>query len=361
VTPRAPAPGRRRVDPVAQPGLPFSLPTPTSAARPALEASTPCAAPFDGDDWVFGVEWEGSRCQLTIAPDGAVRVAGEMADLDDRFPEIVAGAAIRGGRSALLDGTACVLDAQGCPDLEALFRRVAQRTSGPHTVFLTTDLLHLDGEPITDRPLHARLTALAELVVPDSRIQVPDHVAGHGRALAEVAAARGLAAIVARHRDAPYRAGVASPDRLRISLAGRRDAVVVGWQGRETPERVLIADWVGGRLGLVGTAAVESSWARQWLAASLETAREVLVDEGRHATIGVTWARPRLVATVEPHAPRGPGGHLPTWHLVTVRDDVDPRWCVRRPPVVPPQARVPGPLRPFSPTVLSPLPLDGAA
>lgn len=361
MTPRAPAPGRRRVDPVAQPGLPFSLPPPPSAARPGLEASTPCAAPFDGDDWVFGVDWEGSRCLLNVAPDGSVHVAGETADLDERFPEIAAGAAIRGGRSALLDGTICVLDAQGRPDLEALFRRVAQRTSGPLTVFLATDLLHLDGEPITDRPLHARLAALAELVVPDSRVQVPDHVTGHGRALAEAAAARGLAAILARRRDAPYRAGVASPDRLRISLAGRRDAVVVGWQGRATPDRVLIGDWVGTKLGLVGTAAVESSWARQWLAASLETAREVLVDKGRHVLIGVTWVRPRLVATVEPHAPRGPAGHLPAWHLVTVRDDVDPRWCVRRPPVVPPEARAPGPLHPFSPTVLSPLPLDGAA
>jgi bifunctional non-homologous end joining protein LigD len=360
VSPRARAPGRRRLERDAQPGLPIALPAPTPGSRLTPEASTPCAAPFDGDDWLFGVEWEGSRCLLALEADGSVRLQGETALLDHRYPEIVAGAALRSGHDAILDGTICVLDAQGRPDLEALVHRAADGMAVPPAVYLATDVLRLDGEPVTALPLRSRLETLAELVIPESRVQLPDHVVGHGRALAEAAAARGLAAIVARRRDAPYLAGVASRDRLRIALAGRRDAVVVGWHGGTGRGRVVLGDWIEGRLGIIGTAAVGSAWAKRWLDDNLESARDVVVDDRVPAGRGVRWVRPRMVATVDPGDERDPTG-LAAWRLVTVRDDVDPRWCIRRPPVVPPQASAQEPLRPFSPTVLSPLPLGGAA
>jgi bifunctional non-homologous end joining protein LigD len=359
VSARPQAPGRRRLSSDAQPGLPIALPPLAPSGRLALEAATPCAAPFDGDEWLFSVDWEGSRCLLIAASDGTVRLQGETATLDERFPEVVAGAAFAVRRRAVVDGTICVLDAEGRPDLAALFRRVAAGAARPRAVYLATDLLHLDGEPLTGRPLLARLAALADLVPQGSRIQLPDHVTGHGRALATAAEERGLAAIVARRQDAPYRAGVASPDRLRVALSKRREAVVVGWHRRASRTRIVLGDWVEGRLGLVGTAAVDEPAARHWLAGTAEAARVVVVEDRDAAGAGVTWVRPRLVATVEPIGESAAG--LPAWRLVALRDDVDPVWCVRRAPVNPPQASAHQPLRPFSPTVLSPLPLDGAA
>jgi bifunctional non-homologous end joining protein LigD len=325
-----------------------------------LEASTPCAAAFDGDDWLFSVDWEGSRCLLVADGHGTVRLQGETAALERRFPEIVRDRALGGGRAAVIDGIVCVLDAQGRPDLEALFRRVVAGAARPRVVYLATDLLHLDGQPLLDRPLLARLAALADLMRPSPSIQVPDNVIGNGRALAAAAAERGLAAVVARRQDAPYRAGVASPDRLRIALSGRRDAVVVGWCRRSSRVQVVLADWTEGRLGLVGTAAIENPDTGRWLAASVQVTREVVVDGAGTVGAGVTWVHPRLVATVEPAGDTG-DGVVPVWRLVALRDDVDPAWCVRRPAVDPPRATAHQPLRPFSPTVLSGLPLDGVA
>jgi bifunctional non-homologous end joining protein LigD len=338
----------------------MTLPPATPRGRLALEASTPCAAAFDGDDWLFSVDWEGSRCLLVADGHGTIRLQGETAALQRRFPEIVRGAALGGGRAAVLDGIVCVLDAQGRPDLEALFRRVVAGAPRPGVVYLATDLLHLDGRPLLDRPLLARLAALADLMRPSSSIQVPDHVIGNGRALAAAASERGLAAVVARRQDAPYRAGVASPDRLRIALSSRRDAVVVGWCQRSSRVHVVLADWAEGRLGFVGTAALESADTVRWLTAAVQVTREVVVDGAGAAGAGVTWVHPRLVATVEP------AGNVAdvvrsAWRLVALRDDVDPTWCVRRSAIHPPQATARQPLRPFSPTVLSALPLDGAA
>lgn len=332
----------------------MSIPPAGPPGRVVVEVSTPCSGPFDGDDWLFNVEWDGSRCLLITDAD-SVRLQGETATLDQRFPEIATAARFLAGRGAVLDGSICVLDRQGRPDLPALSRRAMTGQREPAAVYLATDLLRLDGQPMTSRPLLARLAALGDLIPPDSRIQLPDHVVGHGRALATAAGGRGLAAVLARRQDAPYLAGMASPLRLRIPLSARRNAVVVGWRSSNAGFRLLLGDWVLGRLGLVGVATLDDPGARRWLSTTAEPVPAVAVDDPDAAGPGVTWIRPRLVATVEPAAGR-PARGLPGWRLVALRDDVDPMWCVRRPPVDPPQASAHQPLRPFSPTVLSALP-----
>lgn len=362
MSPRAQAPGGRRLALDSQPGLPMAMPTAGVPGRLTTEASTPCSAPFDGDDWLFSVDWAGSRCLLVAGGDGSIRLQGENAPLDDRFPEIVAAASFCAERTAILDGTICILDGQGRPDLGALFGRMAAGQARSPAVYLVTDLLHLDGESTTARPLLARLAALSDLIPKDSCIQLPDHVVGHGRALAAAAAGQGLAAMLARRQDSRYQAGMASPDRLRVALTPRRDAVVIGWRDTASGVRVVLGDRAQGRLRMVGTALVEDPVARRWLASTVEPAREVAVDEPDSAGPGVSWVRPRLVATVDPATTRAERGDVvPQWRLVALRDDVDPMWCVRRAPVDPPRASAHQPLRPFSPTVLTALPMDRTA
>jgi ATP-dependent DNA ligase len=334
----------------------MTIPVAGPPGRVVVEASTPCSGPFDGDEWLFNVDWEGSRCLLIADADGSIRLQGETAVLDDRFPEIAEAGRFLAGRGAVLDGSVCVLDREGRPDLSALARRAISGEPRPPAVYLVTDILHLDGEPLGVRPLLARLAVLADLIHRDSRIQLPDHVVGHGRALATAATERGLAAVLARRQDARYLAGMASPLRLRVALSARRDAVVVGWRGSGSGVRLLLGDWVLGRLGLVGVAALDDQAARRWLDGVAEIVPAVAVDDPDAAGPGVTWIRPRLVATIEP-ATGAPARGLPAWRLVALRDDVDPMWCVRRSPVDPPQASAHEPLRPFSPTVLSPLPI----
>jgi bifunctional non-homologous end joining protein LigD len=362
VSARIQAPRRRRTSAGDQQRLPIPLPAAGFAGSSQPELSVPCAAPFDGDDWLFSVEWEGSRCLLIADGSGSVRLQGEVSSLESRFPEIAASGPLKGGAEAVLDGSICVLDRDGRPDLAALFARVSEANPGrPAAVYLATDLLHLDGEPLTGRPLLSRLATLRDLVPPDSRIQLPDHVAGHGRALAQAAAARGLSSLIARRSGAPYRAGIASPDRLRIPLTGRRDAVVVGWFSTAAGVSVVLADWAGGRLDLVGTAAVPGGASTRWLASAVEAATDPGMLDGAAEVGEVTWVRPRLVATVEPAGPGRERQQLAEFQLVALRDDVNPQWCLRRDPLPPPEAGARLPLRPFSPTVLSALPIEGAA
>jgi hypothetical protein len=198
-------------------------------AAPAPEVAVPCEAAFDHEDWRFSVDWDGMRALLTVGPGGQPRLVDErLRDASELFPEIVAAAVAIADRPAVLDGVLAVLDAEGRPDLAALSLRMARSAASRDrpVVYLATDLLHLDGAPLTGWTLDRRQQALAALLAPQARLQAPGWVVGHGRAFCEAAAERGLPAVLARRGDAPYRPGVASPERLRIALEERSDAVV---------------------------------------------------------------------------------------------------------------------------------------
>jgi bifunctional non-homologous end joining protein LigD len=356
----APRAARRLQEPGGS--LPFQLPSPSPLpGRIAPEAAVPCATAFDADGWWFSIDWDGTRA-LMFVDGGEVRLQAEtLADLTPRFPELSLAGASLGRAPLVLDGVIAVLDPRGRPDLESLALRLVLGAAGAAhlpTVFLATDVLHLDGAPANRWPLNRRLAALAGIVRDSAAVQAPDHVEGRGLALAEAAGERGLSAVLARRATAPYRPGVASPDRLRVSLRQQTTCVVAGVDRRSRARAGLVlGELVDGVLTCSGSvpgprhAAVER-WLAQ-AAARLEWDTPPRGAEGFDAR----WIRPVLAATVS-HRGRLPDGSLREPALIAVRDDVDTAWCVRRDPVPPPDedagAR-------FAPTVLMPLPLGDAA
>jgi bifunctional non-homologous end joining protein LigD len=346
--------------PAAAAALPLSIPPPSALpADVAVEVAVPCSAPFDAEDWRFSVDWDGIRVLLATAPRGETRIRDERRrEIGDRFPEVLAevGAAL-GDHTAVVDGVITVLDPSGRPDLEALSRRRAGE-AGVATVFIATDLLHLDGTWLLQRPFRERLQALESTVGGQPHLQVPEWVAGEGCALAEAATAQGLPAILARQLSAAYGSGVASAQRLRIALEDRADTVVTAVVRGAAGEAawLLLGEQSGGRLVDAGRLAVAlPPSVERWLQEQIETlatptqsCRSAITPPGR-----VTWLQPELVATIR-HDGRLAGGQPRRPELVALRDDRDPAWCVRRAPVPPPAGEEPH--RGFRPTVLHTLP-----
>ena len=333
-------------------------------ATVAPERATPCAEPFDEEGWRFSVDWDGARTVMSVDEAGALRLIAESGlDVTARYPELRFAAEHVHRLPAVLDGVVATLDAQGRPDLEGLGLRVALEERGAAqrpVVFLATDVLFAGAEPTLSRPLSDRLALLSELVEHRGIVQGPDTVEGRGVGLAEAAGQRGLTAVLARRGAAPYRPGVASPDRLQIALRPRATCVIVGIEDGADRPYLLLGEQEAGKLVYSGRvkgprhAAVE-----QWLAqraATLATLDPNLTRAPlrRFSTAGdCVWLRPGICATVS-HEGRLKDGTLREPVLIAVRDDVDPSWCVRRDPVPPPSRTT----RSFSPTVLLPLPLD---
>ena len=320
----------------------------------------PCSSPFDSPEWRYSVDWDGVRALLFATAGGGVRLQGErLQDLTPLVPEIAAVANALPGRTAVLDGVLAVLDPEGRPDLAALAQRLCGGPRVAPAVFLATDLLHLEAAPTTAWSFDRRLETLRSVVAADAHLQVPDWVRGDGHAFYEAAEDRGLSAVLARRAEARYHPGVASPDRLRIAIEDRVDAVVTGVEWHDGGHaRLHVGEYLEGRL--VPSGRVEATWPEPvpaWLrgrVADLQVAEPPYDGAAPLPTDHpVTWVRPQLTVTLR-HGGRTAGGTLRFPVAVALREDVEPAACVRRNPVPPPHD-MPRPSG-WRPTVLSTLP-----
>jgi bifunctional non-homologous end joining protein LigD len=101
-------------------------------------------------------------------------------------------------------------------DSESAARRLAEDVPVTYMVY---DLLYLDGHLLLDRPYAERRELLDGLGLNGFHWQTPSHHVGDGAPLLALAGQRGLAGIVAKRLDSPYRPGEASSDWIAIHPA----------------------------------------------------------------------------------------------------------------------------------------------
>lgn len=172
---------------------------------------------------------DGIRVQ--VHRDGAsVRVfTRSLDDVTARLPEVVEAALDLPARSAVLDGEALLLDAAGRPRpfQETSSRSASAAGSAPlSTRFF--DLLHLDGEPLLDRPYAERLHRLGPLVPDALAVErvVTDDVATAEAFLARVLAS-GHEGVVIKSLAAPYEAGRRGAAWVKVKPVHTLDLVVL--------------------------------------------------------------------------------------------------------------------------------------
>ena len=175
----------------------------------------PCAAPFDDDEWLFSVDWDGVRALLFIDPDGAVRIQGEMLPISPvAFPTSRPRWRSRRGEPRCSTASSRCSTPRGVrisPDSVAgLPPDRSPPPSFPPCTSPSTSSISTAGPP-SGWSLDRRLDALSELAGHSDVLQVPDHVRGRGTR----ARRRGLRtwsgrfARPARRRPVPPGAGLA--------------------------------------------------------------------------------------------------------------------------------------------------------
>jgi bifunctional non-homologous end joining protein LigD len=165
------------------------------------------------------VRWEGLRVLVDARP-------GEVALRDDegndvrRLPEVVRIGRATGSTEALLDGVVVAADRASLDRRLAATRAdEARRLARSNPVRLALfDLLWLDGHPLLAEPWHVRRAALEGLGLESDVWFTPTVHLGDGKDIREVAAARGVGALVAKRLDSPYRPGEESTDWCEVRL-----------------------------------------------------------------------------------------------------------------------------------------------
>jgi len=218
-------------------GLPGVFPT---NVKPML--ALPVDEPFDSNEWVFEVKWDGVRAILfQNKSDSILEIRSRKGgNITQRYPEIirVIDSNARCTNSVVLDGEIVILNKKGIPDFQKHQRRmnvddkkeIEFLSHDLPATYYVFDILYLDGLNLEHLDYMARRQILCNVIRPNSsKIRISDYFEGNGRELFEQTIKMKLEGIVAKHKSSIYIQGIRSSDWLKIKSVITQDCIVIGY------------------------------------------------------------------------------------------------------------------------------------
>ena len=323
-----------------------SEPLPAPPRPPTFEPMMAQLArePFDSDDWLFEVKWDGHRCLAALEAESTRLTSRTSRVVTGQFPEFDNLHRQLAARNAVVDGEVIAFDQDGRPSFQRMqdrFHRspeeLARHRGRVPVQFVAFDLLWLDGQALLELPLSERRAMLREVLVPRDDVRFSEAVEGRGRAFFGQIRDLGLEGVVAKRLASQYRPGARSADWRKVKAVRRQDCVIVGWTkgkgGRSsTLGSLLLAVYDGGDLRYVGN--VGTGFTQSFLQRLLpelearETDKPPVKVPPDPRLRGARWMRPELVCEVEYQ------GWTDDWRLRApsfkgIRTDKLPRDCRR--------------------------------
>ncbi len=303
------------------------------AVRPMLAQLA--EQPPEGEGWLHEVKLDGYRAIATVHAGEATLRSRNGNDLTERFAEVAR--ALPGAlRSAdcVLDGEVCALDEKGHARFGLL-----QRGAGALVVYLF-DILELDGEDLTRRPLVERREILERTLIPGNPVVRLSVAFEDGARLLEQVRALGMEGIVSKRAQSLYQPGKRGGAWLKVKSRNGQECIIAGYtlgKGRRSKGigALILAVRRDGDLvhvGNCGTGFDDRELDRlQGLLDPLRRDTCPLLEVPRMPrvrTTDVIWVEPKLVCQVE-FAEWTSDGRLRAPVYMGLRDD-KPASAVRR-------------------------------
>ncbi|GAC1513753.1 MAG: hypothetical protein NVS1B11_27020 [Terriglobales bacterium] len=313
------------------------------AVHPMLALST--ETPFDGDDWLFEIKWDGYRA-VSFIENGKVRfVSRNQNDLTAQYRELQILPKSVKAKTAILDGEVVAPDDQGRSSFSLMQQRTGVRAHGRRTaanseisvVYYVFDVLYIDGYDLRRVPLEQRKEVLAQIIWFGDLIRYSDHYPGKGIALFNAAKQKGLEGIVAKRRNSYYDER-RSREWLKIKITQTVDCVIGGYTDPEGSRQYFGAIVLGlynkkGQLVHIGQAG--TGFNQAILKQISQVVEELETNEspffGPVDARNVHWVRPERVAEIKfsewTHETSEGGVKLRAPVFMGLREDKDPREC----------------------------------
>lgn len=264
--------------------------------------------PPTGDGWVHEIKFDGYRMQLRIEGGKAALRTRTGLDWSQRFPQLIEDA--EGLPDALIDGEVVALDDAGSPSFAGLQAALSEDKTDD-LIYFAFDLLHADGQDMTDLPLAGRKARLKTLLSGakseegGERIRYVEHFTNGGEAVLQSACRMSLEGVVSKKLDAPYRSGKSATWTKAKCRAGH-EVVIGGWTTTGEAFRSLIVGIYNDEGELAHVGRVGTGFGRDKVAKLLARlkplARKTSPFSGKGAPRGganIHWVEPELVAEIE--------------------------------------------------------------
>jgi len=266
--------------------------------------------PFDSDQYLFEIKWDGTRAVAFIHGNGHYHLQNRrFLKIESRYPEL-AGVLNDFPAGTMLDGEVVVIR-----DGKPSFNKLQQRDSISDplkieilskrlpAVFVAFDVMFADGKNICAWPLWRRKEKLQSLCEGKdcSHLLLSDHVVQHGMAYFQQIEKHGLEGVMAKYLTGSYQPGKRSEywQKIKVSQEGIFD--VIGFEqraGEAVVSALALGSWEGDRWyywGKVGSGFNEEQRAAMYEHLSRLPKLEPIPI---NAPDGLQWVQPRLKAKI---------------------------------------------------------------
>jgi bifunctional non-homologous end joining protein LigD len=184
--------------------------------------------PFDSDDWVFEVKWDGYRAIGEVSGKQLRLYSRNAKSFEQQYPTVFAELP-RLGHDCVVDGEVVALVSNGRSSFQNL-QNYGNAPSGQTIRYAIFDLLFLDGHDLRGLPVVDRKALLEQLIrAAGSKVLVySEHIAGAGEAYFEAAKKQGLEGIIAKKAQSAYHS-TRGAEWLKIKAHMRQEAVIGGF------------------------------------------------------------------------------------------------------------------------------------
>jgi bifunctional non-homologous end joining protein LigD len=293
-----------------------------------------------GDDWLLERKFDGERCVAQKRHDGQVHLESRTGkDLTGTYPEVRDAVAGQRPQQLVLDGEVVAFEGD-----QTSFTRLQQRLGVTRpsdelvkrfpVVYCVFDLLEIEGEDLTARPLVERRARLEKAIRPKRGLQVSEGWLGDSERRYADACRSGWEGLIAKRGEAPYSRG-RSRDWLKLKCVLEQEFVIGGYTepaGSRTDFGALLVGYYengdlryAGKVGTGYSAATLRDLGRRLR--TIEVPRTEFVDV-KPIPRGTHWTKPELVAQIG-FAEWTRDGRLRQPRFLGLRDDKRPREVVR--------------------------------
>jgi DNA ligase D-like protein (predicted ligase) len=286
--------------------------------------------PFSDPSWIYERKLDGIRC-ITYRHGEEVRLESRIGrSRNESFPELVKALHDERTGDFVVDGEVVAFEGS-----RTSFQKL-QRGTGP-VYYYVFDILRLDGEDVTGRPLRERKRLLRQALDFHGRVRFTPHRNGDGVNYFEYACRHGWEGLIAKRADSPY-VQKRSRDWLKFKCSSEQELVIGGFtapRGSRTDfGALLLGYYEKGTLKYAGK--VGTGFSQQTLRSLGKQLRELERDTSPFDLVhpiprGTRWVEPELVAQIG-FTEWTRDGRLRHPRFLGLRDDKPAREVVRERP-----------------------------
>jgi bifunctional non-homologous end joining protein LigD len=275
-------------------------PVPTKI-RPML--ATLIEEPFDNNDWLFEIKWDGYRAIATVVGTKVTLESRNGLPFTERYHTITS-ALQEAKYDVVLDGEIVVVNEQGLPEFQKL--QSWQSEEAGNLIYYVFDILWLNGYDLTSLPIGKR-KELLEKVIPKSKyIHYSDHIIGNGVSFFKAVKAHGGEGIIAKSLESTYEIGVRSNQWLKIKTQNRQEVVITGYtksRGNRSHFGALILGIQKNNelvyVGHTGSGFTKDSLEQIWHLLQPLRTKDSPFEHPPKTNMPATWVKPKLIAEVK--------------------------------------------------------------